>query len=366
MKTSLNKIIVAIVFLMTTSIFAKDIISFGKYNKSEFTPARGQSFKIPFNLNQNAQVSIDIYAPDGDKIRTLTSKKELSKGKFSLSWDGKDSEGIVVPDEAYTVVLKAKYKNKITTVDPRLSSGGEIETDLQTNVTSEGKTIYNLSKPSRVLIRTGIVDGPMMRSLLNWVPKSAGKNVQHWNGFDKDKVVDVISTRKYGVVVIAFALSDYSIITTGNEKLDYATYYKSKNWVLKPIAKDKQFLEREDKGISPHFYKSRITDKDPKIDIEFPKNVAKDKNGIAILQNNRAIAVKVTMPREDEKFISQSKYEVSFFVDYEFKSEEELGFMPITWLWSPNGFSKGEHILTVNISGFAGQVGVKNIKFIIN
>jgi hypothetical protein len=364
MKIGLNKIVI-ILILMTSSMFGAGVISFGKYKKNEFSVTREHQFEIPIHLNVKAKVFVDIYTPDGNKIRTLASLKELKKGNHSLKWDGKDDAGITVPNEAYIIVIRAKTKNGTYTVDPRTYSGGEIETNLHTRVTPEGKTIYRLSKPSRVLIRAGIKDGPMMKSLINWVPKPAGENVQHWNGYDDNKVVNVLDTKQYGVIVVAFSLPSHSIIVTGNKNLSYSKYYKKKHFTFKPVPLKKRLLERDGKGISPHYYNFRITDKDPKININFPKNADRTKDGIAIFKNNQAIPIKVTMSKEDEELMERSKYEVSFFVDFDFKSEEELGFMPITWLWSPNGLSKGKHILSVNISGFSGQVGVQNIEFII-
>ena len=364
MKISLSRVII-VVLLVTSSLFSKEVIAFASYEKSEFAPTRNQNFMIPFILNEKAQVFIEIYTADGNQIRTIYSAKELNKGKHSLLWNGKDDHNIIVPNEAYTVVLKTINKRGRTTIDPRSYSGGEIETDLQTKVTLEGKTIYHLSKPSRVLIRAGIEDGPMMRSLINWVPKPAGKNVQHWNGYDEDKVVNVTETKRYGVIVVAFALPEYSIITTGNKNLTYAQYYKDNNFKFNKTPQKKRLIQRGKKGISPHYYSFRITDQDPKINLHFPNNVNTTKKGVALFKNNDAIPIKVTMPSEDEELIQQSKYEVSFFIDFDFKSEEELGFMPITWLWSPNGLKKGKHILSVNVSGFNGQVGVENIEFII-
>lgn len=351
---------------MLSSVFATELVIFKAYEKDEFSPTRNQSFKIPFHLNQKAEVKISIYAPDGDKVTMLSSKKELLQGDHFLSWNGKDSEGIIVPDEAYSVVLEAKNSSgSVSVVNPSAYSGGEIETKTHLRIDTNGKIFYQLSKPSRVLIRAGIKNGPMMRSLANWQPRTSGKNVQHWNGFDEDGVVNVISKKEHGVIVVAFALSEHSIITSGNKKLSYEQYYKDKKWTFKPIAKEKQLRQRGDVGISPHYYASRMTDKDPRINIGFPLHIKKNKEGVVLIKNDKAIPIKVTMPMEDEIFIEQSKYEVSFFIDQEFKSEEELGFMPITWLWSPNGFSKGEHIISVNVSGFKGQVGVKNMKFII-
>ncbi len=364
MKMGLSKIMVMLM-LAVSSIFGAGIISFDKYDKSEFSLVTEHQFRIPFSLSEKAKVFIDIYTPDGNKIRTLTSAQELKKGKHFLSWNGKDDTGTVVPNEAYVVVLKAKNKSGTYIDDPRTYSGGEIETNLHTKMTFEGKTIYKLSKPSRVLIRAGIKDGPMMRSLINWRPKPAGENIQHWNGYDEDKVVNVLDTKKYGVIVVAFSLPSHSIIVTGNKNLSYAKYYKEKHLEFKPVPLKQRLLERNGKGISPHYYNFRITDRDPKIDIKFPDSAQKTKNGISVFKNDQPVPITVLMSKEDEEFMEQSKYEVSFFVDFDFKSEEELGYMPITWLWSPNGLSKGKHILSVNISGFSGQVGVENIEFII-
>lgn len=110
----------------------------------------------------------------------------------------------------------------------------------------------------------------------------------------------------------------------------------------------------------------RTADRDPQLNIVLPDTIQKSTNGLPVLQNDMPVPVKVTMAAEDEEFMAETKYEVSFFVDLEFKSEEELGFMPITWLWSPNNLTTGEHILTVNVSGFRGPVGVKSIKFLID
>lgn len=365
MKLNQMTKIFLLVSMFITSALANNPISFEIYKSSEFSPARKQSFAIPFSLQEDAVVHAEIFAPDGDKVCTLGSDKTLKKGQHALEWDGKDSEGIIVPDEAYSVVLEAKTKETAYRLDPRTYSGGEIDKNLGTTVNNEGKIVYNLSKPSRVLIRAGITDGPMMRSLINWVPKPQGKNIQHWNGYDEDKVVNVVETNRFGVIVVAFALSDFSIITTGNNKLSYAKYYQDKKWSFTAVAKEKRLIERNGQGVSPHLYMFRLTDRDPRVDIHFPKGTKQNKEGVAVLINDKSIPVKVTMPVEDEKFIEQSKYEVSFFIDHEFKSEEELGFMPITWLWSPNGLSKGEHLLTVNVSGFSGQVGVKTVKFMV-
>lgn len=64
--------------------------------------------------------------------------------------------------------------------------------------------------------------------------------------------------------------------------------------------------------------------------------------------------------------MNEQQYEVAFFIDGEFIAEEEQGYVPITWNWVAQDLSPGEHMLTVNISGFGGKVGVSSLLFEIN
>jgi hypothetical protein len=46
------------------------------------------------------------------------------------------------------------------------------------------------------------------------------------------------------------------------------------------------------------------------------------------------------------------------FADNELLAEAERGYLPLTWRWDLQNLPPGEHVLTVNISSFGGQVGV--------
>jgi hypothetical protein len=83
------------------------------------------------------------------------------------------------------------------------------------------------------------------------------------------------------------------------------------------------------------------------------------------IQGMGEVLTEIQLDPVDELYLDQERYEVSFFVDYEFVAEEEQGFVPFTWRWSPGRYSiaPGEHILTINVSGYSGQVGVRNLAF---
>jgi len=343
------------------ALSAKDIISLLPYKSNEFFPARGQIFIISYDLKEDANVTWKIYTPDNNLIRTL-KVMDQTKGRHTLKWDGKDENGTVVPDEAYSIVLQAQNSRHKSILDFR-QTGGVVLKNLQTKVDKHGNISYRLSSPARVLVRAGIENGPMLRVISNWVPKNRGKIRQRWDMRDADDLVD-ISALPFGITVSAFTLPDNAIIATNNKKIDYYTYFKQNNLSCGKILKKEQKLIKNGKPISKHSYMCRIQDRDPRLYLELENRVKNDQN-ISVLSNDEKVLVKVSMHPEDEAIMEQSKYEVSFFMDFEFTSEEELGYMPIKWNFIPNGFKKGIHILTVNISSFNGQVGLKSYKLFV-
>lgn len=328
----------------------------------EFNPAKGERFKIPIKVNKAAEVSVKIFTSDGDLIATLTKQGTLKPGTHELLWDGKDSQGIFVPDDAYIPVLAAKLQDGNTVeVDPRMSSGGEVVENLTVEVTPTQEITYHLPAPSRVLIRVGIKNGPMMRSLINWVPKTAGKNIQRWNGFDADNLLDLRNHERLGILVTAYRLPDNAIIATGNDKLSYVEYRSKRGFTEVTCNLSEIKLERDGKRISRNYYMPRFKDRDPKVFMTLIGNHAKTPDGTAILEDSTSI--KVDIPEKDRTLIQDSLYEVAFFVDNEFVSEEEQGYMPLTWIYKPVGLSPGNHIITVNVSSLSGQMGVKSLLF---
>jgi hypothetical protein len=345
------------IILLGVSLFAGEIVEMIPYKNSEFAPSLKESFPIEFELKKDAKVEIDIYTPDNNLIRTITSKS-LKRGKQKIVWDGKDNNGTIVPNEAYNIVLKADKE----ILDFR-KTGGTVVKDLKRNIDRQGRISYKLSKPSRVLIRVGIENGAMLKVVSNWTPKNRGKVLQRWSMRDIDNIVD-ISTLKYGVSISAFELPDYAIITTNNKKENYTTYFQRKNFSCSNTPIKKQLLVIGDRRVSKHFYACRIKERDPRLSLNI-SNAKVNKNNLPILSNGKRTLVKVNMNPEDEEILEKVKYEVSFFVDFEFSSEEELGYMPISWNFNPNGLKKGEHILTVNVSSFEGQVGVRSLRFLV-
>ncbi len=330
--------------------------------ESEFDPTRGQRFKIPFDLTRSASAELRILSPDGERVRSLGGPLLLPAGRQVLEWDGRDDGGLLVPDEAYIPVLIVHAEGREEVIDPRGDSGGEVIEDLRVEVTPGGDIAYALPAPARVLVRVGIKGGPMLRSLANWAPRPAGRNVQRWDGRDADGLMDLRGQGSLSVLVTAFRLPRGAIIASGNEAMDYRSYRQAKGWP-DPAARTDQPLARATMRISRHYYVSPAKAADPRVSLGLPAELPRDADGVVVLRNGMSLAVKVELAEADRWAMNETLYEVAFFIDHDFVSEEEQGYTPLTWLWTVNGLAPGLHVLTVNISGFSGKVGVASLRF---
>lgn len=339
------------------------LVRFENYKSTEFAPAHGQSFEIPFRLDAKASVEITILSPDGDVVRKLRTDQPLTAGVHTLRWDGKDDAGQVVPDEAYVPVLAASAGKKRETVDPRQASGGEALEDLKVEITPGREIAYALPVPARVLIRVGAKGGPMLRSLANWAPKSAGKNIQRWDGKDAEGVVDIRELKELAVLVTGFKLPEHAIIATGNREMAYPAYRTARRWPEVRIPAEAQALERRGVRIAKSYYSPRYQDIDPTVRLLLPEDLPRSPQGLPLVQPDQTVPVRVELAPEHRWLMDESLYEVAFFIDQEFASEEEQGYLPLTWHWKANAMKPGPHLLTVNISGFSGRVGIASLRF---
>ncbi len=339
-------------------------LQFVDYKSIEFSPNRGENFAIQFAIDKPAtQVELRIFTSDSGLVRTLTKTERLEPGQHKFSWDGKDNDGIIVPDEAYVPVLKSVFADDEVTLDPRETSGGEQLEGIRVKITPSQDIGYYLPVPSRVLIRAGIKGGAMLRTLTSWTPHGAGKNIQRWDGRDQNGLKDIRGEKDLTVLVMGFKLPKHAIITMGNQDIDYRRYRDLKGWEIKKVSPENMQLNRDGVRISRHYYFPRAFDPVPRVTLELPDGLPRSTKGLPELQLKEPVAVKANIVKEDRWMMKESLYEVAFFVNHEFAAEEEQGYVPLTWRWTPTNLSPGEHMLTVNISGFSGKVGVANLLF---
>jgi len=341
-------------------------LSISTYKKKSFSPSRGEVFVIPFSVKKFddiKKIDVEIRTSDDDLVRKLSFNRfKKNKMNYEIKWDGKDSSKKVVPNEVYSpIFIITTQSNKKQRIDHRQSSGGEELYDFEKKIRA-GVVEYTLPSASRVLIRSGIKNGPMLRTIIDWEPRTAGFHAERWNGRDIDNVIAIERNPKVGHLIIGYKLPDHSIITYGNSKLSYRAYREKKKWALRQASYKNRKLERAGKLIRPEYYTPVLQQKSPRITVNLLDTSRKPLKKISGFDE---VITEVKINPLDEIYLDQERYEISFFINNEFIAEEEQGFVPFTWRWSPGrfGLKPGNHVLTVNVSGYSGQVGVRNIAF---
>ncbi len=335
-------------------------VSLQQLSATELSGISGDKVAYSIRTTQPGNLSLDVLTADGDVVRHFTLPG-TTPGEQTIAWDGKDDRGQPVPDEAYCARVTLEAAGTRSLDDPCTSTGGEVIDGIRPTLGPDGDIAYTLPRPARVLIRVGIKNGAMLRSLSVWRPRPAGRNLQRWNGFDERGLVDLRNDR-LAMLVTAFQLPDFTVITTGHSELDYRAWRAAQGWPERPDAPTNdtaQPLERSGQRIARQHYMARYKDREPRIEVTLVNPAGLPLGEGAVLPEN--VRVSVDLHPEDRWLMQEQLYEVAFFVDGDFVSEEENGYVPIGWIWNTAGLKPGRHLLTVNLTGFTGRVGAKTI-----
>lgn len=327
------------------------------YATPAFNPGNGEQFEIPVIPEEVGALVVVITTSDGDEVKRLeTAVPENAVGeRVVVKWNGRDANNEVVPDEAYVPIV---IMNGETVNSPAEYSGGEVIEGMKPDFSRKGVISFRLDEPSRILIRTGIQGGPLMRTLTNWEPRAPGKNIVRWDGYDKDGVVNLMEDPDLGVLLTGFRLPDHSIITLGSDK-DYSEWRAAHGWPDQMPNPESVVLQRNGERLSRHFYLPRIIEREPELYL----NVDNETVGDQSVSVDGPFTITVDLDSTDQWAMDQSQYEVAFFINGEFVAEEEQGYVPLKWRWNPTGLEPGKHTLTVNVSSFNGAVGVRTFEF---
>jgi len=357
-----------------------NLLSDIKVSKDSFNPSMGEEVSFSFSLAQPAKVTLSVYDPDNSLIKTIADSQMEKGGLVSMIWDGKDQDGLTVPDEAYYFTIEAKAASaqtevkaagaqaevrKVTKVaevaavtevyDPTTFSGG-VEHDItDADIDMDSQTInYTLPEMGRVGIRMGTQGGPLLNNLVDWRPRIASEATESWNGKDKDNIIDLRNDPQFKMVITYFTLPENSVITYGQTNYIFREYKTTKG-NGRPIKKERTRKDESSLSISSHYGLPRTIDFAPTVLMTFPESNL-DEASIPIL-SNKAL-VRVELGEKDRPYFTNQQFEVVFFIDGEFYTEAEMGYVPYNWLWNLQETKEGEHVLTVNISSFRDQIGI--------
>jgi len=326
----------------------------------EFSPALNKSATITYVVSIESKVTLNVHGPDGELVRTLLDNKIHQPGRHTIGWDGKDNDGVIVPDEVWVPVLRVVQTDNMTIVDdPRRYSGGEIIPDIRWTVRGNTELSFDVPFPARILIRTGINEGPMMRVLKRWEPVGAGKVVVRWDGYDAEGVEEFAVRDDKWFVVMAYQIPEFAFISTGNRKVDYRAYRNDKSWPEPEIDLSQLQLQRDGIRLSRDYSLPRSFH--PGVSITLAETLPVSRTGLPVVDER--VRFKINVPSEDRWVLDSSFYETGFYINYQFQSEEEQGFVPMIWDFDASKLPPGRHIATVQLFGFGGFITSATMAF---
>lgn len=195
-----------------------------------FNPSLGQKIQIAFTINDPGKLSVLVLDRDGFSVRQLISEKVTEKGKVSLEWDGRDDNGNLVPDEAYSIKVDLATDSGSLSYFP----AGVVPESLPPRPASydrlSGIVSYKLPGPARVHIqagsaqidkKTGKAKGPVLKTIANREPRTGGPVIETWNGWDESGTIRVCDLPHFAIAVAATPLPENPMITVGNREASF-------------------------------------------------------------------------------------------------------------------------------------------------
>lgn len=333
------------------------VIAQVRADRTAFDPAKQEKVSFRFNLSEPADVVLSIY--DGrDHQVAREDGGRLDRGDQTLMWDGKDATGALVPPEAYTYTLTARNAKGESVYDLSDLTGGAAVSAADVRWDAATGTVrYTLDRPARVNLRLGLQAGPYLRTLIDWVPRSAGAHAEHWDGKDASGVLSLTNNPALTPVVKAYSLPDNALFV--GEPPDH----------LKFVAERNAAVMRAHTGPLPakHMYDNSQQPLDSRGDMPAILRVEgkfqRDAEGRLVVSGDVPLTANVR--DQDRLRVLQRRFEAVFYVDGVFAHENELGYLPLSWTWNTAQFNPGEHFVTLNIRGYEGNFGTATIKVLV-
>jgi len=325
-------------------------------------------------LESDASLDAGIYDARDLLVRTLSKGQPATRGTQTLSWNGRDDAGREVPDGYYLLMLRATLGDKTAVWDPSEATGGSLMTATAVKYDAgKGLISYALSKPALVRVHLGLKgDGPLLRTLVDWVARGVGEHVEAWDGWDGSRTVQFGASRDLDVQVWAYELPvNAVVVASGGSRA--AVVPASVKSAQAASASRMEFVDlpadapRRPRAASAaphemynHWKHDRAACHDPRVSIEASHEAPRDADGL--IRADRAVLLKLKVDAGEASFLQDERFESVIYIDGTFAFEEEQGYLPFTWTLKPESLTPGEHLVTCMVRGYEGHFGSASIR----
>ena len=177
------------------------------------------SVAIFFTLNGPATATLKIVPEkDGSSGTPIYQATQTcpAAGAYLFTWNGRNSAGTVVPDEAYLYILEAADGVTTVTYSPAPPTGSAVSCTQESSYnsyTNDPLSItYSLSQPARIDISIAWPPDPF--NIMTSTPHIPGSYTFDWDG--RDTAGNILGGGGKAYCYTASLLSENHIIATGN------------------------------------------------------------------------------------------------------------------------------------------------------
>ena len=192
--------------------------------------AAGEIVTLTAEFALPGAASVSVLDRDGYVVRHLVTAQPVRSGHVSWGWDARDDQGKIVPDEAYSLLIRWQGKDGVETYLPASAPGPMTTIRAEAYDRRSGTLSYGLRRPSRVHVQAGtaLLDpathellGPVMKTIVNREPRAGGMIAEHWPGYDESGTIFVPDLEGFVVAIAATPLPENAVITFGNRQRSF-------------------------------------------------------------------------------------------------------------------------------------------------
>jgi flagellar hook assembly protein FlgD len=146
---------------------------------------------IKYYLSESSYVTVKIYDSTDNLVRTIDDKARKTAGWNYAKWDGRNSQGTIVPDGKYTYKITAYDDVGLSTTKsgtiiierlaPYISSVSDSPDPLIPGETDDSTIEFTLSEDANVVVKVFNSIGALQKTLINKALKM-GTNKVTWDG----------------------------------------------------------------------------------------------------------------------------------------------------------------------------------------
>jgi hypothetical protein len=194
--------------------------------RETFNPTSGETADLAVTFRKAGRARVRVVDRDGYVVRTIASAQPV-QGSCSFRWDGRDDLGRTVADEAYAFRIEWANAKSRALWFPADRPSTPVSIPPRYFDRRSGTLSYTLPRACRVHIQAGsaifdgqggVIDGPVMKTIVNREPRSGGMVAEHWNGFDDHGAVYIADLEGFAVAIAAAPLAEGTVIAYGNHQ----------------------------------------------------------------------------------------------------------------------------------------------------